>query len=113
MADAVAKKPIRFVVTEIDGVEVVFPPIAVEDAGGNSVRIQNMLKKKILVHHGGKLDTPDDPFEVDPRGTGAPPQKTFNVDANADLSGSKFDLRIEGSVINAFGRVGDPTIIIL
>ena len=112
MVEEAAKNPIRFVVTVLDGKEVVYPPVAIEDAGGNRVRIVNLLDKEVSVTHHGKLDTGEDPIKLSPRGSG-PSQKTFTIDADADKAGSSFNLTFTASPITAFGRVGDPTIIIL
>ena len=39
-----AKSALRFVVVQFDDDELVYPPVAMEEAGGNSVTIINTLK---------------------------------------------------------------------
>ena len=102
----------RFVVFEIDSDEVAYPPVAVEDAGGNKVTISNMIRKQLTVYHDGNLDA-DDPFTVPARDIGGPPKVTCDVKADSDKPGKTFTLRIEASVVRALGGPADPTIIIL
>lgn len=107
-----SKAPIKFVVFNLKGDEVAFPPAAMEDAGGNRVTIVNMIEKQLTVYHGGNLNATD-PFTVPARSGGGPPRVTKDISANSDKSGTVFSLRIEASIVRALGGPGDPTIIIL
>ena len=110
--DAESKRPMRFVVFEFDDDEVAYPPVAIEDAGGNKVTISNMITKPLTVYHGGNLDAAD-PFTVPARGSGGPPKVTCDLKVGSDQPGKSFTLKIEASTVRAFGGPGDPTIIIL
>ena len=108
-----SKSPIGFVVFALGDDEVAYPPVAIQDAGGNRVRISSMLDKELTVYHDGNLDAPSDPFTLPARGTGAPPKVTYDINTNSDQPGTSFSLRFEASIVRAFGGPGDPTIIIL
>ena len=107
-----SKAPMRLVVYGLDQDEFAYPPVAMEDAGGNRVTIVNTLTKPLTVYHGGNL-VASDPFAVPARGSGGPPRVTHDVAAGSDKPGSVFQIRIEASIVRAFGGPGDPTIIIL
>ena len=106
------KPPMPLIVLELFKQEVVVPPVSLAQAGGNSVTITNHLEKPVTVTHNGHLDAPD-PFTLPAKGSGAPPNVTYDVSRSSDTPGSVFSLHFEGSVVRALGFAGDPTIIIL
>lgn len=107
-----AKSALRFVVVQFDDDELVYPPVAMEEAGGNSVTIINTLKKPLIVRHGGKLEGPE-PITVPPRGSGVTARVTVPLTREADTAGTVFRLTIDDPGVRPLGRSGDPTIIIL
>ena len=106
-------QPIKFIVLVKDNEEVVFPPVAVEEAGGNRVSVINTLQKRLTVTHNGHL-VGDNPFTVDPREENGPPTRvTRAIAAGSDVPGTVFQINIQASLVRAFGGGGDPTVIIL
>ena len=113
------KAPLTFLVFLHLGKDVfAVPPFNIATAGGNRVRVRNLLNAPLEVTHYGKLVAPD-PFPVGAKSPSGPvPEVTYPVDPGADVPGSVFPLQIDivsgrdRTRVRAFAAGDDPEIII-